>query len=65
MVTVHLSKRLADEIMDWAKEQRDDWPDDTDYQMDLADLFHHLDAALPSAEDVRGILADTPDKEPS
>ena len=45
--------------MDWAKEQREWWPDDTAYQDDLADLFKQLDAALPSAEGVRGILKTT------
>lgn len=58
MYTLKVSDRMADEIRDWAKDQQDYWPDDTEYQRDLSSLLRQLDAGLPTADDVRGILND-------
>ena len=59
---VELSDRLADEIREWAHDEHLYWPSDTAYQDDLMGLMRQLDATLPTAEDVRGILG-APDKE--
>ena len=61
-ITVELSDLLADEIREWAREPREDWPMDTPYQRDLAALLLKLDELLPSAEDVLGFL-NRPDRE--
>ena len=61
---IEISRLLVDELRDWAKDQSDAWPSETAYQDDLADLLRQLDADLPTADHVRGIMADQ-SKEPS
>ena len=58
MITLRVSEKLADSIRDWALDERDYWPELTIYQADLADLLAQLDAHLPSADDVRGIMSE-------
>ena len=55
---VHLvrTNQLADELRQWAKDERGAWPKDTLYQTELFDLLRQLDQGLPTVEDVRGIL---------
>lgn len=55
---ITISDRMADELRDWAQEQRDQWPSDTAFQSDLADLLRQLDAPLLTAADMRGTLPD-------
>lgn len=61
---IEIKPRLADVLRDWAKDEIEAWPDETMYQADLADLLRQLDADLPTADDVRGIMADQ-SKEPN
>ena len=56
-MNIEISERLADELRQWVQDERDHWPKDTAYQTDLAHLAAQLDAGLPSAADVRGIMA--------
>ena len=56
---IEIGEALADELRQWVQDERDRWPPDTAYQTDLARLAVQLDAGLPSADDVRGIMAPT------
>lgn len=55
--TITVSDRIADELRQWAQDEAERWPPDTAFQRDLAALRDQLDAGLPTAEDVRGILS--------
>lgn len=53
---IKISQRLADELRTWAQDQTDEWPADTPFQDDLKDLLQQLDAGLPTASGVAGIM---------
>ena len=47
-VRITVSDRMATEICEWAYDETSNWPDDTAFQDDLADLLVRLDAKLPN-----------------
>ena len=49
-VRITVSDRMATEICEWAYDETSNWPDDTAFQDDLADLLVRLDAKLPWAQ---------------
>lgn len=56
-VKIEVDELMASEIRQWAQDEADAWPSDTAFQAGLADLLRQLDDGLPSAADVRGIMA--------
>ena len=60
MRQISIPEQLADEIRDWAHDQLAAWPDDTAFHHHLKFLLQQLDEGLPTADDVRGIMAQGP-----
>ncbi len=53
---VTISDQLADELRTWVEDQLDEWPGRTQYHRDLEELHRQLDANLPTASEVAGIM---------
>jgi hypothetical protein len=45
---IRLTKKQAQQVLTWAKDERDMWPDDTAYADDLDAVISQLEALLVS-----------------